>query len=90
MFLRKKNNRRETRVEVNKPATLKLLTGVSDLQLDGMLVDLSSSGAGLRLRDFVMRGLAIEIEWSGGMVRGKVQYCRQLNSGGYKLGMRFD
>ena len=91
MFTRNRDNRRaEMRIQVDKPATVKVLTGAAPDLLDATLIDLSPTGAGLRLSVFIMRGLPIEVEWLEGTIRGRVEYCRALNTGGYKLGMRLE
>lgn len=90
IFGKKKNRRQEQRVAVNAPATLKVLADTAE-DVEVILVDMSPKGAGLQTPAFVMRGLAVEVEWAGGAMKGKVQYCRPLQTGaGYQLGVRLD
>lgn len=86
VFLRKKNVRGERRLPANEEATITVLAG-EPLTVSGILIDMSESGAGVLVKDFVMRGLPVEVRWSRGSVRGQVQYCR-AEAGGYKVGVR--
>lgn len=89
MFFRRRNKRTEVRLPVEESATVTVLNTMTPA-IGGILVDLSPSGAGLRLGEFVMRGLTVDVRWREGALRGRVQYCRPLPVGGYKVGLRID
>jgi hypothetical protein len=88
MFFRKKNARGEKRMALEELASVTVQNGASDDALIGTLTDLSPSGAGLKLSQFVMRGLTVDVQWKDGELSGDVQYCRPIPSGGYKVGLR--
>lgn len=87
MFFKKKNRRGAKRVAINQRAILR--HSLVNQTREVTIIDLSETGAGLCVSEFIMRDIPIEVDWEGGLLKGTVQYCRPLNSGDFKVGMRF-
>jgi hypothetical protein len=78
--------RRTPRFPVNIPA--RVFSIVSNVPLEGTIVDISGEGLGIELTESLPLQSSIAVQSEENIALGEVRYCRQVSSGLFRAGVR--
>lgn len=80
------HGRREDRVPVDEPASVRCLHPARRRSVKGRVVDVSKSGLGLLLKSEIAAGTEVMVKLRDRAVCGEVRHCRAVEEG-YRAGM---